>query len=397
VIKISDNDKYHPIEISPFNAPFLRDFGIKVVSMIVFDIIYGPVCYMKELSRSNFGDKLKDVSSLSEIYTGFARTNADVITSLEERIVIGRYIVREEAVENIVVLLLVCVPSANLDKLTKYARSLSERAKGNPQLLDEALKHLIEAEKTAVQKIPISGRDGLLSKGIAINKESVVSGNEFNNFYGFLFVQYHRAEMDGRFFPKMIDGKKIDLPHLFKFIDTQKNEAELKEGDLISLYYKGLELLVYQHVEKDAILIGAKKPQSRINYSYIDEWFTILFNSYINIPGNSKAISTIEAIKFMDKNVSKQPKKYIIDEIMDLIINAEDDYPELSKSKNILRQQGWITLHTNYQLFLENLDSINGDQSVYELSQDLSVPVSSVIEFIIFLKSRGFLDVYRKK
>ncbi|MBY9000451.1 MAG: hypothetical protein KGD64_06020, partial [Candidatus Heimdallarchaeota archaeon] len=149
--------------------------------------------------------------------------------------------------------------------------------------------------------------------------------------------------------------------------------------------------------EKDAILIGAKKPQSRINYSYIDEWFTILFNSYINIPGSSKAKSTIAAINFLDKNVSKQPKKYIINEIMDLIINAEDDYPELSKSKNILKQQGWITLHKNYQLFLENLDLIDGKQSVYGLSQELSVPISSVIEFIIFLKSRGFIDVYRKK
>lgn len=397
MIKISENDKYHEIEISPYHLPFLRDLGIKVVSMIVFDIIYGPVCYMRELSRSNFGDKLKDVSSLSEVYTGFARTNADVITSLEERIVIGRYIVREDDVENIVVLLLVCVPTANLDKLTKHARSLSERAKGNPKLLDDALKLLIETEKTAVQKIPVSSRDGVLTKGITINDTSMVRGDEFNNFYGFLFVQYHRAEMDGRFLPKMVDGKKIDLRHLFKFIDTQKNEAELKEGDLISLYYKGLELLVYQHIEKDAILIGAKKPQSRINYSYIDEWFKILFNSYINIPGNSKKVSTIEAIKFLDKNVSKQPKKYIIDEIMDLIINSEDDYPELSKSKNILRQQGWITLHNNYQLFLENLDLINGDQSVYGLSQDLSVPVSAVVEFIIFLKSREFIDVYRKK
>ncbi|MBY9001675.1 MAG: hypothetical protein KGD64_12230, partial [Candidatus Heimdallarchaeota archaeon] len=238
MIKISEDDKYHRLEISPFNAPFLRDRGIKVVSMIVFDIIYGPVCYMKELSRSNFGDKLKDVSSLSEIYTGFARTNADVITSLEERIVIGRYIVREDDVENIVVLLLICVPSANLDKLTKYARSLSERTKGKPQFLDEAVKQLMDVEKSAVQKISVSDIDGNLTKGIAINDEAIVSGTEFNNFYGFLFVQYHRAEMDGRFFPKMVDGKKIDLPHLFKFIDTQKNEAELKEGDLISLYYK---------------------------------------------------------------------------------------------------------------------------------------------------------------
>ena len=397
MIKISGSDKYHGLDISPFHVPFLRDLGIKVVSMIVFDIIYGPVCYLKELSRSNFGDKLKDVSSLSEVYTGFARTNADVITSLEERIVIGRYIVREEEVENIVVLLLVCVPSANLDKLTKHARSLSERTKGDPQLLDEALKQLIETEKSATQKIHVSDRDGKLTKGISINDAAIVNGTEFNNFYGFLFVQYHRGTMDGRFFPKMVDGKKIELPHLFKFIDTQKNEAELKEGDLISLYYKGLELLVYQHKEKDAILIGAKKPQSRINYTYIDEWFTILFNSYINIPGNSKEQSTIQAISFLDKNVSRQPKKYIIDEIMDLIINSEDDHPELSKSVNILKQQGWITLDQKYQLFMENLQLFNGNNSVYAIGQDLSVPISLVIEFIIFLKSRGFLGVYRKK
>ena len=77
---MSEVDKYKDLKISPFHVPFLRDLGIKTVSMVQFDIIFGPVCFIKELSRSNFGDKLKDVSSLAEIYTGFARTNADVIT-----------------------------------------------------------------------------------------------------------------------------------------------------------------------------------------------------------------------------------------------------------------------------------------------------------------------------
>ncbi len=389
-------DKIHDLKISPFHVPFLRDLGIKVISMIVFDIIYGPVCHLKDLSRSIFGEKLKDVSSLSEIYTGFARTNADVITSLEERIVIGRYISIHEEVENIVILLFVCVPSANLDKLTKYARSLSERTKGNPELFDDALTQMIDAEKAAAHKIPLT-RNGNTMKGLVINDQSKVSGNEFNNFYGFLFIPYHKGIMDGRFFPKMIDGKKIEFTHLFRFIDTQKNEAELKGGDLISLYYKGLELLVYRHNKKDAIMVGAKKPQSKINYSYLDDWFTLLFNSYINIPGESKEIPTLEAISHLDKNISKQPKKFISSEIMDLIINSEDDYPELSVLPQEIQQTGWITLDQKYQLFLDNLEKMKGNYSIYGLSQDLSVPVSSIIEFVIFLKSRGFMDVYRKK
>ena len=113
MVRISTEEKYHDLEISPFHVPFLRDLGIKVVSIIMFDIIYGPVCYLKELSRSNFGEKLKDVSSLAEIYTGFARTNADVITSLDERIVLGRFTSFQDEVENIIVLLFVCVPTAN--------------------------------------------------------------------------------------------------------------------------------------------------------------------------------------------------------------------------------------------------------------------------------------------
>lgn len=393
---MSGADKYQDLKISPFHIPFLRDLGIKTVSMVQFDIIFGPVCYIKELSRSIFGEKLKDVSSLAEIYTGFARTNADVITSLEERVVIGRYISIKEEVEQIVVLLFVCVPSANLDKLAKYARSLSERTQGRPQLFDDALTQLIEAEKTAAYKIPLS-KNGNTMKGLVINDKSEVTGKELNNFYGFLFIPYHKGTMDGRFFPKMIDGKKIEFSSLFKFIDIQKNEADLREGDLISLYYKGLELLVYRHLKKDALMVGAKKPQSKINYSYLDDWFTILFNSYINIPGESKVKSTLEAISYLDKNISKQPKKFIVTEIMDSIINSEDDYPELSETPKNLKEKGSITLDQKFQLFLENLSLLKGNTSIYSISQDLSVPISSVVEFIIFLKSRGFVDVYRRK
>ncbi len=396
MIKISGEEKYQELKLSPFHVPFLRDLGIKVVSIIMFDIIYGPICYLKELSRSSFGEKLKDVSSLAEIYTGFARTNADVITSLEERIVIGRYTTIFDDVENVVILLFVCVPSANLDKLTKYARSLSEKTKGNPIVFDDSLKQLIETESEAAHKVPFT-KDGDLLKGLVINDKHEVTGNEFNNFYGFMFIQYHKASLDGRFFPKMIENKKIDFSHLFTFVDTQKNQVDLKEGDLISLYYKGLELLVYKHREKEAIMIGAKKPQSKINYSYLDDWFTILFDSYVNVPGESKSKSTLEAILYIDKNISRQPKKHIVSEIMDLIINSESDFPELSELPAVIQEKGWITLSKNYQLFLENMELLKGNNSIFSISEELSVPVSLIIEFIIFLKSRDFLDIYRRK
>ncbi|MCG3258746.1 MAG: hypothetical protein H7644_03315 [Candidatus Heimdallarchaeota archaeon] len=82
---------------------------------------------------------------------------------------------------------------------------------------------------------------------------------------------------------------------------------------------------------------------------------------------------------------------------MDLIINSEDNYPELSETPKNLQEKGSITLDQKFQLFLENLSLLEGNTSIHSISQDLSVPISSVVEFIIFLKSRGFVDVYRRK
>ena len=82
---------------------------------------------------------------------------------------------------------------------------------------------------------------------------------------------------------------------------------------------------------------------------------------------------------------------------MDLIINSENDYPELSVLPQEIQQLGLISLDQKYQLFLDNLEKMKGNYSIYGISQDLSVPISLVIEFIIFLKSRGFIDIYSKK
>ncbi|MHA1303178.1 MAG: hypothetical protein ACTSPI_05700, partial [Candidatus Heimdallarchaeaceae archaeon] len=203
-------DKYREMEISPFNIPFLRDLGIKVVSMITFDIIYGPICYLKQLSNSAFGNRLKKVESLAEIYAGFARTDFDVITSLDEKIVVSSYIEKTENSEQTVIMLFICVPTADTDKLMKYSRSLIERTKGNPKKFNDALASLIDEEKKSAHKI-IFERNGNRIKGLTINDESVVSGKEFHNFHGFIFIDYNRSDIDGRFFPKIIQEKKMDL------------------------------------------------------------------------------------------------------------------------------------------------------------------------------------------
>ncbi|MCG3216375.1 MAG: hypothetical protein KAS63_06625, partial [Candidatus Heimdallarchaeota archaeon] len=113
--------------------------------------------------------------------------------------------------------------------------------------------------------------------------------------------------------------------------------------------------------------------------------------------GESKSKSTLEAILYIDKNISRQPKKHIVSEIMDLIINSESDFPELSELPAVIQEKGWITLSKNYQLFLENMELLKGNNSIFSISEELSVPVSLIIEFIIFLKSRDFLDIYRRK
>lgn len=389
-------DKFIDLKISPFQLPFLRDLGIKVVAMITFDLMYGPICYLRELSRSNFSLGLKEVGSLSEIYTGFARKNLDVVTSLDERIVIGRYLSKEDDVENVTILLFVCVPTADLNKLTKFARSLSEKTRGDPSKFDDSLQLLIKFEKEVAHKILISRNDEEY-KGLTVNDVSVVKGTEFNNFSGFVFIQYQKGIVDGRFFPKIIDNKKVDLISLIKFVDTQKTEADLKSGEIISLYYKGLELLVHEHNEYDSIMVGAKKTQSRINFSYLQTWFNHFFNTYCNIAGQSMGDATLETLIYLDKNISRQPKKYVISEFLDSIIHSENDYPEITELPMVIKEQGYITLKKEFELLLENIELFQGDCSIKKISQTLSVPISLIVNFILFLKSRGFLEVYRKK
>ena len=79
------------------------------------------------------------------------------------------------------------------------------------------------------------------------------------------------------------------------------------------------------------------------------------------------------------------------------MINAERTYPELNVLPAMVKQYGWVTLHTNYELLIDNLHFFNGKFSVYTIARELSIPVSKVIEFVIFLKSRELIEVYRKK
>lgn len=390
-----NQEKYHELNVSPFYMPFLRDLGIKVVAIIIFDLMYGPICYIKTLSRSNYGSKLQEIDSLAEIYAGFARTSVDVVTGMDEKIVLGRYVQMDKESENTSILLFVTVEDVDTQKLSNYARSLVERSRGQPSLFNQALGSLIEAETKSAHKLIISSSDNFL-KGLELNDKSVVSGTEFNNVYGFLFLMYSRSAIDGRFLPKMISGKKVDLIQLSKFIDTQKNEVDFTDSDLISLYYKGSELLIFQQQIGD-LMIGLKKPQSRINYNYLIDWFKAFYTSFLAIKGEINHESVVKTLQYMDEMFSSKSPKYIAAEFFDLMLNSKIDHPELQVQEITLQKKGWITLRNEFKLFYTNLKYFKGDFSVDQISQHLSVPIADVVKFIIFLKSRDFISVYRKK
>jgi len=62
------------------------------------------------------------------------------------------------------------------------------------------------------------------------------------------------------------------------------------------------------------------------------------------------------------------------------------------------KQTNWVDfLKDKYQLLVENLRQFKGHNSIYTISQNLSIPISLIAEFIVFLKSRSIVDVYRKK
>lgn len=393
---MTEESRYYELYISPFHIPFLRDLGIKAVAIIAFDIMYGPVAYINEFSRSNFVSKLKNRDSLGEFYAGFARTGIDIITIMDEQIVVANYSIPvDEYTETNTILLFVCIPSANLEKISRYARSLAERTKGNPEDFNSALKLLIESEKEEAHKIVLA-QNGKKQRGMTIREPLKLSSTTFQNFYGFIFFQYYKGLIDARFFSTIVGGKRIDLSSFIKFIDAQRYELNIQMDEIVSLYYQGIELFVYNYRQKDALFVAAKKPQSRVNYNYMQKWISYFFSAYVDVPGSCNENAIIQTLQFLDKNISRAPKKYIMKEVFDIMLHMDRDVPELKTVPDTIKKKGWITLHREFQLFVENIKVLNGDKTVYDISQELSVPVSKVIDFIIFLKSRKHVEIYRK-
>jgi len=393
---LSLEDKYKELPISHFYAPFLRDLGVKAIAFIKFDLMYGPVAYLYELSRAKFTEKIKDVNSLGEIYAGLARTNLDIVESLDEKIVVGRYLIKEKEVESVNILLLICIQNIDTNKLTSLIRSLISRSMGKPEKINEALKFIIESEKKEAHKIIISGRNNYY-RGFKIDDRVAITVDTLTNFYGFIFFLYYKSEIDARFLPRIIAGKRIDLTHLIKFVDTQKNEAEIPFNETMSFYYKGLEILIFNYKAKDAVLVAVKKPVSRINYRHINKWFEIFYASYINLQRKIKSEVMLEAINYLDANISKEPRRYTIESFFDLLFNSNLDTPKIKISAKALKAMGNITISRDFELFLENLYLFKGDKTLLEISQNLSVPLSSVIDFVLFLQSRELVEIYRKK
>lgn len=137
--------------------------------------------------------------------------------------------------------------------------------------------------------------------------------------------------------------------------------------------------------------------RSRINYNFINKWFFNFFDVYLDVHGIPEEKGTLETLKYLDREISGEPKRFIISELIDLMINSEKSTPELLVKPSSIKKRGWISLRTEYELFLEYLELFDGSLSIYKISQEMSVPLSKVVEFIIFLKSRNLLEVYKKK
>ncbi len=392
---MSSQERYDELHITAFHLPYLRDLGVKVVAVITFDLIYGPVCYLKELSRSRFGQKLKTTESLSEIYTGFARTDLEVISSFDEKIITSRYSRTYENYETITLTILVCVENINQERLLKFIKTLSERTKDDVENFSQSLSSAIESDKHAQQKVLITKNETII-QGLTLDDEKAVSGSEFLNFYGFLFINYKTATIDARFFPSIIEGNKIKIENLTKFVDLQKNESLFGTNETTTLWFKGLELFVTQH-SSGSLMVGAKKSKSGVHYTYLNKWFYTFLDTYINEKGKKRVTSTIETLKYIDKKISTEPSYFILYEILDLFLHCDIDYPELTEMPYILQQHGWLTLLEDYQVFAKNIDLFDGKTSILEISQILSISIIKAIEFILFLKSREFINVYRKK
>ena len=396
-------DEHHQepqrMHISPFNVVALREIGVLMIAIVNFDLVVGPQSLVFEVVRgSKFLRQIENPVTLSEIYTGYARTDVENLELVNEKVVLARHFNKDSKQTDTPTLLFIsCLKTADIEKVSRIARTLLLKTDGHYERIDQVLRDLFKEIKDDSREEFQIADETFIVENRSILKEN---GPKFKNVNGFILVDTKFNKVDARFMPLWIGRTKLDAYEIVEFVMNQKSSYGRKEP-VLSMLFKGLQLLVLSGTSasnKRGLCIVITKLGKNLNLDTLEFWITrfldVVFMNKTLLNNTNRVFSTLYFIETYSKSFLPS---YIGKDLLSLLLEANNMIPENLVHKKLLASFEMPIFDLDASITPEILTDFNGSNSLLQLSEKYKVDLPTLATFTLFCVSRGLIVLLRGK
>lgn len=384
-----DEEKFTELEIPPFTLPALRDFGIHFIALIEFDLFMGPVVYLKEIKTgSTFINQLYDIRKLSEVYAGLARTNLDNIgvnAKLQgEQIAVARFDPNGD--EDITsVLLISCLPDANLTDVQALAEKTITRAGGQAENMQDALQNAV---KEVVDKISTSYTTTKTDQSIDLRmEERPMKSLGLNHINGFFLIDLGTNSADFRNLPVWLNNKNYDPKEILKTLEPQF--AEIQENEITTIFVKSLPFLATKIPDKKIYsFLSLQDTGIRVANS-IGNWFSTCAMVIAEEWKQASKSEVHSVLSLLDEATYRGTPINRVSQVSRILIRSERIKPVTNTGVEFdfdIQPPTFIAAS-----YWNDLKELEGKLSIAEISELWVDPVMNVVHILEWARTRDLI------
>jgi len=378
-----DDDKGKFLPIPGMALPGLRDLRVQFVAVIEFDIFMGPVVHLNEISKgSSYIKKLKNYQTVSEVYAGYARADVDIFTTPEDIIAVFRY-EHEEQTDITTILMISCIPETDMEPIRIIGSRALNRARGDPDVIGKELSLSLREFQLSAKMFERAASDVKIK---ILSEDQILRPLDFSFIKGFCMIDLESNIADFRYFPRYLDGRDLEPPHVLSFLDLQYEY--ISPNHTTSLLFNGLPLILNRVGTSDIFFLTVVAQVDLLQIQQMGDWLKI---AAVDIEREWRYASKNEVISML----SILELSFTLDSPPDFIKNYLHTALVSDKLKPLLvnfKQSDFDSPAYISEQLWQSMDSFQGDQTVLQLCASFKFDYFTFIRFLEWGKQRNIIE-----
>ncbi|MCY3412928.1 MAG: hypothetical protein INQ03_14920 [Candidatus Heimdallarchaeota archaeon] len=379
-------EKTRNLSIPGIALPGLRDLKIQFVALIEFDLFLGPVVYINELSRgSSYINKLRDHQTISEVYAGVARADVETTTTLEDLIAIFRFD-QEGTADVTTVLLISCIPGADLDPVKELGSVALFRSKGDPDAIGQELSKYLREQLSKTKKFKAKDRD----KIVILDENRLQKSLDYERIKGIAIIDYSSKLADFRNFPSWVSGVELIEMELVNFIDQMT--ASIAESKITSFIYKDNILLATKIEKSNLFIILLIEEEDILALRKTQSWI-IPFAEELSIQWKLASSTEISlALQVLDAAIYRGTMINDVKKYVNMILRGAKLKPTLNPDMEVS-----IIQNTGIEEKIwNNMLSLDGSRNIIELSIQFDLELIDLLPALEWARLRDIVIYFEE-